>query len=175
MKTTSLDAARTFESPAPVKSSTAICVVYDDDMAKLRARSALPHLLGELGSVREISFSWWRAKFFCHPRALRMASDAIAHAQVILFSWHTGHTLPLVIANWLDEALARRENDEPILVALLESGSADSRRPSLAAACLRRSARKAGVDFLCNAEPVLAGQSTFDFPIIPGQEVLIGN
>lgn len=175
MNASKLEPAPVFDLPTPVKSSVAICVIFDDDLAKLRAQRVVPHLLGELGDLVEISFSWWRAKFLYHPRALRMASDAVAHAQVILFSWQTGHSLPLVIANWLDEAQARRENDEPMLVALLESGSADSRRPSLAAACLRRSARKANADFLFNAEPVLEGRSNSDFLMMSDRAVLIGS
>ncbi|MDA1276658.1 MAG: hypothetical protein O2960_21780 [Verrucomicrobia bacterium] len=175
IKTTSFEADRAFDPPAQVKSSIAICGVFDDDLTKFRAQRAVPHLLSELGDMLEVTFSWWRAKFLYHPRALQMASDAVAHSHVILFSCRSGHDVPLVITNWLDEALARREKGERVLVALLESGSAGSPQPSLAEACLHRIARKAKADFLFHAEPVQAGQSNSDFPIIPSRQILIGD
>lgn len=168
-------AARLVAPSAPVDPPTAICVVYDDDNARLRVRSAVLPLLGELRSALKLSFSWWRTKFLYHPQAFRLASDAVARAHVILFAWHKGHTLPLAIVKWLDAALARRKQDEPVLVALLESGPAGSRRPSLAAACLRRSAQKANADFLFNAEPARAGQRNTAYSVIPGREALLGN
>lgn len=153
MSANPLAPGRAFAPPPLIKPSLAICVVHDDDFARDRAEQVGRHLLGELGDAAELSFSWWRSQFLWHPQALQMAGDAVAHAHVILFSWRSGHNLPLVITNWLDEALARRAEDKSVSVALLESVSAGSSQPSLAAARLRRSAQQAGVNFLFHAEP----------------------
>ncbi|MCI0535512.1 MAG: hypothetical protein L0Z50_09800 [Verrucomicrobiales bacterium] len=173
MKAPSLSPDHGIDSPAPIKSAIAICVVYDDDLARDRAQRVGPHLLRELGALLEVSFSWWKSKFFYHPRILQMASDAAARADIILFSWHSGNHLPLVITDWLNTALARRDESEVVLVSLLGTGVPASLQSSPAVACLSQIARKASMDFLSYADPVLAGWSDPDVPTTAGRAILI--
>lgn len=173
MRTTTPAADRGFDPPPLLKPSIAICVVYDDDLARDRAQRVGRHLLGELGEFVEISFSLWQADALSRPQIQELADDAAAQSDILLFSWQAGRDVAPEIAQWLDEALARRAESERVLVALLECGATVSPQPSPAAACLGRIARKANSDFLFHAEPVPRRWSALDFATTPDREFLV--
>jgi len=135
-----------------VRPSLDICMIFDDAAALERAHQVRRHIVKGLGGSLELLFSLWPIAELSRPQIWEWAGAAAAHADVLLFSMHSGRAMTPAVATWLDATLARRDDQGRILFALLESGTAAMHSPSWADECLRRCTRTANVDFLSHRE-----------------------
>ena len=79
-------------------------------------------LIRRLGHSFNFSVSWWSLKSFWHPKTPRMAAEAIAQADIILFALLSGGELPQALTQWIEQQLLHKTAHRVTLLALLETG-----------------------------------------------------
>jgi hypothetical protein len=131
-----------------------IVAVYEHDLNLNRAQLMQEELTRRLGHSFNFSVSWWKLKSLWHPKMLRVAADAVAQADIILFALLSGGELPQTLTKWLEETLQHGAPHRVSLLALLETGGMIVPRLSSAEIYLSRLARQAGLDCLCYSDSV---------------------
>ncbi len=131
-----------------------IFAVYEHDLNRKRAQLMQEELTRRLGHSLNFSVSWWRLKPFWHPKMRQLAADAIAKADIILFSLLSGGELPPALTKWIEEQLLHNATHRASLLALLETGGMIVPRLSSAEIYLSHLASKAGVDCLCYSDGI---------------------
>lgn len=131
-----------------------IFTVYEHDLNRNRARLMQEELTRRLGRSFNFSVSWWSLKSLWHPKMLRVAADAVARADIMLFALLSGGELPQTLTKWIEERLLHNATHRVSLLALLETGGMIAPRLSSAEICLRRLASEAGVDCLCYSDGI---------------------
>jgi len=111
-------------------------------------------LTRRLGRSFNFSVSWWKLKSFWHPKMLRVAADAIAKADIIIFALLSGGELPQTLTKWLEERFLHKASHRVSLLALLETGGTIVPRLSSAEINLSHLASEAGVDCLCYSDGI---------------------
>jgi hypothetical protein len=111
-------------------------------------------LTRRLGQSFNFSVSWWSLKSFWHPKVRRMAADAIARADIVLFSLLSGGKLPQGLTKWIEKRLFHKSSHRLALLALLETGGTIVPRVSSAEIYLSHLASEAGVDCLCYSDSI---------------------
>jgi hypothetical protein len=147
-------ASRTPSSISSRKSAVKIFVVYDSDLSRDRARHMEEDLGRRLGCSFDFSVSSWKLKSLWHPKMVRMAADAAAKAEIILFSLVSGGELPQAVKNWLDKVLINSPAHKVCLLALLETGGTFTPRLSPAEVYVSNLSSKIGVDCLCYSDSI---------------------
>ena len=131
-----------------------IFTVYEHDLNLNRAQLMQEELTRRLGRSFNFSVSWWKLKSLWHPKMLRVAADAIAQADIMLFALLSGGELPQTLTKWLEETLQHSAPHRVSLLALLETGGLIAPHLSSVEICLSRLARQAGLDCLCYSDSV---------------------
>ena len=131
-----------------------IFTVYEHDLNRNRAQLMQEELTRRLGRSFNFSVSWWRLKSLWHPKMLRVAADAVAQADIMLFALLSGGELPQTLTKWLEETLLHNTTHRVSLLALLETGGMIVPRLSSAEIYLSRLASEAGVDCLCYSDSI---------------------
>jgi hypothetical protein len=131
-----------------------IVAVYEQDLNRDRAQLMQEELTRRLGHSFNFSVSWWKLKSLWHPKMLRVAADAVAHADIMLFALLSGGELPQTLTKWIEERLLHNKTHRVSLLALLETGGMIVPRLSSAEICLSRLARQAGLDCLCYSDSI---------------------
>ena len=131
-----------------------IVTVYEQDLNRSRAQLMHEELTRRLGRSFNFSVSWWKLKSFWHPRMLRVAADAIARADIIIFALLSGGELPQTLTKWLEERFLHKASHRVSLLALLETGGTIVPRLSSAEINLSHLASEAGVDCLCYSDGI---------------------
>ena len=126
-----------------------IFVVYQHGLNRERALVTQEELARKLGQSFTISLSWWRLESLWHPKMCRVATEAIARADIILFSLLSGAELTHTVRELIEQQLLNNLPHRVSLLALLETGGISAPRLSPAAIYLSRLSAKAGVDCLC--------------------------
>jgi len=131
-----------------------IFTVYENGLNRNRAQLMQEELTRRLGRSFNFSVSWWKLKSLWHPKMLRVAADAIAQADIMLFALLSGGELPQTLTKWLEETLQHSAPHRVSLLALLETGGLIAPHLSSVEICLSRLARQAGLDCLCYSDSV---------------------
>jgi len=111
-------------------------------------------LTKRLGRSFNFSVTWWSLKSLWHPKMLRVAADAVAQADIMLFALLSGGELPQSLTKWIRERLLHNTTHRVSLLALLETGGVIVPRLSSAEIYLSRLASEAGVDCLCYSDNI---------------------
>jgi hypothetical protein len=149
-----VSASLTSSSISSRKSAVKIFVVYDSDLSRDRARQMENDLGRRLGCSFDFSVSSWKLKSLWHPKMVRMAADAAAKAEIILFSLVSGGELPQAVKNWLGNVLINNPAHKVCLLALLETGGTFGPRLSPAEVYVSNLSSKIGVDCLCYSDSI---------------------
>ena len=131
-----------------------IFTVYEHELNRDRAQLMQEELTRRLGRSFDFSVSWWSFKSLWHPKMRRVAADAVARADIMLFALLSGGELPQTLTKWIEERLLHNATHRVSLLALLETGGIIMPRLSSAEICLRRLASEAGVDCLCYSDGI---------------------
>lgn len=131
-----------------------IFVVYERDLNRNRAQLMQEQLAQRLGHCFDFSVSWWSLKSFWHPKMRRVAANAIARADIVLFALRAGVKLPRMLTKWIEERLFRKTTHRVALLALLETGGMIRPRLSSAEIYLSHLASEVGVDCLCYSDGI---------------------
>lgn len=149
-----VSASFTSSSISSRKPAVRIFVVYDSDLSRDRARRMEIYLGRRLGCSFDFSVSSWKLKSLWHPKMVRMAADAAAKAEIILFSLVSGGELPQAVKNWLGKVLINNPAHKVCLLALLETGGTFTPRLSPAEVYVSDLSSKIGVDCLCYSDSI---------------------
>lgn len=95
-----------------------VSVVYEDTDARQRALALSHHLVRSFWADIDFEFSWWRFRYLEDPEIIEAASQAAAHAHVILFSASSSQIPSEPIRNWVDRWVAQRTPGEGVLLIL---------------------------------------------------------
>ncbi len=95
-----------------------IVVVYEDAAAHDRAMELASRLEEEIGAELPFIFNSWNFKNLAEPTSARTATEAAAHADIILLSAH-GNDLPSAVGRWLELCATERTTDEGALALFL--------------------------------------------------------
>ncbi len=128
--------------------------VYEHDLNRNRARLMQEELTNRLGRSFDFSVTWWSLKSLWHPKMLRVAADAVAQADIMLFALLSGGELPQSLTKWIEARLLHNTKHRVSLLALLETGGMIAPRLSSAEIYLSHLATKAGVDCLCYSDGI---------------------
>jgi len=131
-----------------------IFTVYEHDLNRNRAQLMQEELTRRLGHSFNFSVSWWQLKSLWHPKMLRVAADAVAKADIMLFALLSGGKLPQTLTKWIEKRLLHNTPHRVSLLALLETGGMIVPRLSSAEIYLSRLASEAGVDCLCYSDSI---------------------
>ncbi len=131
-----------------------IFTIYEHDLNRNRAQLMQEELTRRLGHSFNFSISWWKLKSIWHPKMLRMAADAIAQADILLFALLSGGELPQALTEWIEGRLLHKTTHRVALLALLETGGMIVPRLSAAEVYLSRLASQSGVDCLCYSDSI---------------------
>jgi len=138
------------------KESWSVVVVYEDTVARDRAMELCDNLVREFWSNIEFNFNWWR---FSYLQERLLAEEATAHAltaRVIIFAAPPQEDLPKAVQDWVESWVDKRAEREGAVIGLAATGGAFA--PGSAQDLYVRSvARRAGLDYLTEALPVLPG------------------
>ena len=93
-------------------------VLAEDSAANVSAMEMCGRLLKQLGDELQFNFHTCRFKELCDPNQARMAAEAVARADILLFSTH-GDDLPASIRQWLELCFELRKDNEGALALLL--------------------------------------------------------
>ena len=85
-----------------------IFTVYEHGLNRDRARLMQEQLIRRLGHSFNFSVSWWSLKSFWHPKTPRMAAEAIAQADILLFALLSGGELPQALTQWIEQQLLHK-------------------------------------------------------------------
>ena len=111
-------------------------------------------LTRQLGHSFNFSVSWWSLKSLWHPKMRRVAADAVAQADIMLFALLSGGELPQTLTKWIEKRVLHNTPHRVSLLALLETGGVIVPRLSSAEICLSHLASEAGVDCLCYSDGI---------------------
>lgn len=131
-----------------------IFTVYESDINRKRAQLMQEQLTQQLGHSFNFSVSWWSLKSFWHPKMRRMAANAVAQADIILFALLSGGELPPALTQWIEGRLLHNATHRVSLLALLETAGMVVPRLSSAEIYLSHLASEAGVDCLCYSDGI---------------------
>jgi hypothetical protein len=145
-------------SPAPVKESWSVTVLYQDTEVRQRAMQVCDHLMRQFWSEIEFDFSWWRFSFLEEEVLAERAASHLWDSDAIIIAVRSDGELPSAQAAWLEEAMARRGVRGGAFIALF-CGEAHSAARTDAAmdAKLRDLAERGGMDYLTEPPNVLPG------------------
>jgi len=93
-------------------------VLYEDAVAHDLALAVCEQLLTRFGSELAFAFSFWKFKDLDAPASAQWAAEAVARADVILFSLQARDPAPAAV-NWLDTCARARTKMEGALAVLV--------------------------------------------------------
>ena len=137
-----------------------IFTVYEHGLNRDRARLMQEQLIRRLGHSFNFSVSWWSLKSFWHPKMRRMAANAVAQADIILFTLLSGGELPPALTQWIEGRLLHNATHRVSLLALLETAGMVVPRLSSAEIYLSHLASEIGVDCLCYSDGIPLPRTT---------------
>lgn len=123
-------------------------VVYQDRTTRDRAIRLCDHLIETFWSDLALEFSWWKFDYLREPGISRLAAEAAARADLILFSAHASKELPPHVESWIESWLKRRENRTAALVALIGLAADPLKGMTPVHIYLREVAQRAQMDYL---------------------------
>jgi hypothetical protein len=95
-----------------------ILVLYEDAVAHDVAMEVCGRVLARFEAELAFAFSFWKFKDLDNPVLAHWAAEAVARADVILFSL-PGHELSPEIMNWLDMCVQARTKAEGALAVMI--------------------------------------------------------
>ena len=128
-----------------------VAVTYADAFTRERAIRICDHMVVELGKDLNFTFSWWKFDYLCDPKLSRMAAQAAAQADMIIFSAHADDELSAAVRSWIESWVPKKEKQPSALVALI--GTIEDPQKGLTPAhfYLRNVAQRAKMDYLPQA------------------------
>lgn len=123
-------------------------VIYQDQTTRDRAIRLCDHLMQTFWADLTLNFSWWKFDYLSEPRISRLAADATAGADLVIFSTHAGRELPPHVESWIESWLQRRENRTAALVALVGLAADPFKGITPIHTYLRDVAQRARMDYL---------------------------
>ena len=133
-----------------------IAVVYTDRSSRERALGICDSLAGRFGQELQLEFTWWNTRYLQDSTVARLASDALAQSDLVLFSTDDDATLTPEVKQWLEVGMQPSAERERAFAAYLEKptggGGRRARRYSSGLdTYLRAVARQARMDYLALA------------------------
>jgi hypothetical protein len=95
-----------------------VVVLYEDALAHRRAMEIGHQLAAQFGHEPEFAFDAWEIRALAEPASARLACQATAQADIVLFSTH-GDDLSLAIRAWLESWVEIRAKMEGILALVV--------------------------------------------------------
>ena len=124
-----------------------VILAFDGDVAHKKARQFFAHLLEEFEEEFELESSWWSFEQLCQERFAEAAARAAASADVIGFVSAAPGDLPFPVKAWIERWLAKKEDRDAALVALVGRESDGTQTPSPMQQYLEHIAKEAGLAF----------------------------
>ncbi len=123
-------------------------VIYEDRTTRDRAIQLCDGLVRSFWSDLHMEFTWWKFDYLCDIEISRIAVEAAAHADLVLFSAHARRQLPPAVESWIESWLRRRETRSAVLVALIGLANDQIQGLSPIHTYLREVAERAQMDYL---------------------------
>jgi hypothetical protein len=126
-----------------------VILAFDGDVAHKKARQFFAHLLEEFEEELGLESSWWSFEQLCRERSAEEAARAAASADIIGFVSAAPEDLPFSVKAWIERWLAKKEDRDAALVALVgrESDGTQTQTPSPMQQYLEHIAKEAGLAF----------------------------
>ena len=124
-----------------------LAVVYEDAPARDLAIRLCDGLARKFEKELDFEFTWWRFKYLSEPEIARQAGRAVAAADLIIVSIHSGDDFPLEVKAWFDGWLSKRALSEGALVLVRAPGDEEGQILSQEA-YFRLVAQRANLDYL---------------------------
>jgi hypothetical protein len=131
-----------------------IFAIYEHNLNRDRVGLLQEELTRRLGRSFKFLFSWWELESLLHPQMLKVATDHIAEADIMLFSLVSGGGLPQTLTKWIEREFLDNTARRVSLLALVETGGVMVTRLSPAEIYLSSLSEKAGVDCLCYSDSI---------------------
>lgn len=123
-------------------------VIYEDTATRDRAIHLCDSLVRNFWSDLSIEFTWWKFDYLRDAEISRLAAEAAAPADLVLFSAHARKELPPSVESWIESWLRRREDRPAALVALIGLATDQFKGLSPIHIYLRDVAERARMDYL---------------------------
>src|SRR5256885_3820941 len=130
-----------------------VAVVYDDIASRVRAIHLSESLASRFHGDLDFNFTWWNVRFLKDPQISRLAENAAAQADLVLFSISQASEPAPVLKDWIRRWLAHRESDEGALAVLLDQSTASKDQITPLEFYLRKVAEGGHMDFLPRMMP----------------------
>jgi len=130
-----------------------VAVVYDDIAARVRAMHVSENLASRFEGDLDFNFTWWNVRFLKDPQISRLAEDAAAEADLVLFSISQATEPAPALKAWIKRWLALRRSDEGALAVLLDQSIATKDQITPLESYLRTVAEGGHMDFLPRMTP----------------------
>src|SRR5882762_3446595 len=134
-----------------------VAVVYDDVASRVRAIHLSENLASRFEGDLDFNFTWWNVRFLKDPQISRLAEEAVAEADLVLFSISQAAEPAPALKEWIKRWLSRRQSDEGALAVLLDQSTATKDQITPFELYLRKVAEGGHMDFLPRMIPVAAG------------------
>jgi len=131
-----------------------ILVIYEHDLNRDRVGVLQEELTRRLGRSFKFLFSWWKLESLLRSQMLKVATDYIGEADIVLFSLVSGGELPRTLTKWIERKFLDNTARRVSLLALVETGGVMVTRLSPAEIYLSSLSEKAGVDCLCYSDSI---------------------
>src|SRR6185295_2535741 len=125
-----------------------VMVVFDDCAAQKKATQIYSGLVKQFGDDFAIESDWCRFDELRETTAAERAARIAAHADLVMFVAAGQDDLPDHIKLWIEMWMARKENRETALVAMIGVTKKQPRPSTPAHAYLERVATQTGLNFL---------------------------
>jgi hypothetical protein len=123
-------------------------VIYENKATRDRAIQLCDSLVRNFWSDLSLEFTWWKFDYLHDPEISRLAAEAAARADMILFSAHARRELPPPVKSWIESWLRRREKRSAVLIALVGLATDQFKGLSPIHIYLREIAERGEMDYL---------------------------
>lgn len=148
----------TTKASTPVKESWSVTVLYEDTEVRQRAMQVCDHLMRHFWSEIEFDFNWWRFSFLTEQVLAERAASHLWDSDAIIIALQPDGQLPMQLAAWLEQSMARRGIRGGAFIALFGAeGDSPAQAAPATNAKLRALAQRSGMDYLTEAPNVLPG------------------
>jgi hypothetical protein len=124
-----------------------VILAFDGDVAHNKARQFFAHLLEEFEEELDLESGCWSFAQLCQERFAEEAARAAATADLIGFVSAAPGDLPFPVKAWIERWLAKKEDRDAALVALVGRESGGAQTPSPMQQYLEHIAKEAGLSF----------------------------
>jgi hypothetical protein len=144
-----------------------VAVVYDDVASRVRAIHLSENLASRFEGDLDFNFTWWNVRFLKDPQISSLAEEAVAEADLVLFSISQAAEPAPALKDWIKRWLSRRQSDEGALAVLLDQSTASKDQITPLESYLRKVAEGGHMDFLPRMMPAATATSSRHSPRDP--------